>query len=169
VNYKYVGEQLDYHYWAQDRVFRAVEGLSAEQFTREIRSSFPSVRDTLVHIHFVECIWYARWQNESFPMPSAAMLPELDSIRQASKEHETRMRALVERLGQDGVNRAMDYTSKLDGRDHRSYFWQMFQHVINHGTYHRGQIAMMLRQMGVEPVGTDLILFYWNREDAALH
>jgi len=40
----------------------------------------------------------------------------------------------------------------------------MFQHVINHGTYHRGQVTMMLRQLGARPTSTDLIQFYWMRE-----
>ena len=43
----------------------------------------------------------------------------------------------------------------------------MFQHVINHGTYHRGQVTMMLRLLGATPVGTDLIQFYWERERLA--
>jgi uncharacterized damage-inducible protein DinB len=164
VNHKYLSELLDYHYWAQERVFDAVEPLSPEQFTRDLGNSFPSVRDTLVHIHFAECIWYARWQNESLPMPSAENFPDLESVRQASKKHEVRMRALLVRLGQDGINQSMDYTSRLDGKDHRSLFWEMFQHVINHGTYHRGQVTMMLRHLGAKPIGTDLILFYWSRE-----
>jgi uncharacterized damage-inducible protein DinB len=164
VNHRYLSELLDYHYWAQERVFDAIEPLSPEQFTRDLGNSFPSVRDTLVHIHFAECIWYARWQNESLPMPSAEAFPDLGSVRQASKKHEGRMRALLERLGQDGINQSMDYTSRLDGKDHRSLFWEMFQHVINHGTYHRGQVTMMLRHLGAKPIGTDLIQFYWSRE-----
>jgi len=97
-------------------------------------------------------------------MPSAEMFPDLESVRQASRSHETRMRALLARLGQDGVNEFLEYTSRLDGKDHRSLYWQMFQHVINHGTYHRGQVTMMLRQLGARPTSTDLIQFYWMRE-----
>jgi len=165
VNHKYLNELLDYHYWAQERVFEAVEPLSQEQFTRDLGNSFPSVRDTLVHIHFAECAWCARWQREPLPAPpSPAAFPDLDSVRKASRTHEAQMRALLERLGQDGVNQSMEYTSRLDGKDHRSLFWQMFQHVINHGTYHRGQVTMMLRQLGAPPVGTDLIQFYWSLE-----
>src|SRR5215510_10980613 len=100
VNHKYLSELLDYHYWAQERVFDAVEQLTPEQFIRDLGNSFPSVRDTLVHIHFAECIWYARWQSESLPMPSAENFSDLDSVRQASKKHEARMRALLARLGQ---------------------------------------------------------------------
>lgn len=164
MNHRDVSDLLDYHYWAQERVFDAVEPLSPEQFTRNLGNSFPSVRDTLVHIHFAECIWYARWEKASMPMPTAENFLDLESVRKASTTHEGRMRALVERLGQDGVNQRMDYTSRLDGKDHKSLFWQMFQHVINHGTYHRGQVTMMLRQLGAKPVGTDLIVFYWDRE-----
>jgi uncharacterized damage-inducible protein DinB len=164
VNHKYLSELLDYHYWAQERVYDAVKPLSPEQFTRDLGNSFPSVRDTLVHILWAECLWYARWQKESLPMPSPETLPDLESVRQAAKKHEMRMRALLERFGQDGINQSMEYTSRLDGKDHKSIFWQMFQHVINHATYHRGQVTMMLRQLGAKPIGTDLILFYWDRE-----
>ena len=164
MNHKYLSELLDYHYWAQDRVFGAVEPLSPEQFTRELGNSFPSVRDTLGHIHFGERAWYARWQHEPVPTPDSVAYPDLDAIRQASKEHETKVRALLARLGQDGINQTMEYTSRIDGKQHRSPFWQMFQHLINHGTYHRGQVTMMLRQLGAQPVGTDLIRFYWERE-----
>jgi uncharacterized damage-inducible protein DinB len=164
MNHKHLSELLDYHYWAQERVFDAVEAVPPEQFTRDLGNSFPSLRDTLVHIHFAECIWYARWQKETMPMPSAEMFPDLESVRQASRKHEVKMRSLLERLGQDGINDFLEYTSRLDGNDHRSLYWQMFQHVINHGTYHRGQVTMMLRQLGARPVGTDLIQFYWARE-----
>ena len=164
VNHRHVSELLDYYYWAQERVFAAAESLAAEQFTRDLGSSFPSVRDTLVHILFAECIWYARWQKESMPMPSADIFPDLESVRQAARTHEAKVRALLERLGQDGINQSLEYTSRLDGKDHRSLFWQMFLHVINHGTYHRGQVTMMLRQLGAKPAGTDLIQFYWERE-----
>ena len=165
MNHQYLSELLDYHYWAQERVFEAVESLSPDQFTRDLGNSFPSVRDTLVHIHFAECAWYARWQQApQLPPPSPAAFPDLESVRQASKSHEAKMRLLLEHLGEDGVNQSMEYTSRLDGKDHKSIFWQMFQHVINHGTYHRGQVTMMLRQLGAKPAGTDLILFYWARE-----
>ena len=167
MNHTELRELLDYHYWAQERTFDAVEAVTAEQFTRDLGNSFASLRDTLVHIHFAECIWHARWQKESLPMPAAENFPDHESVRRASRAHEAKMRALLDRLGQDGINQFLEYTSRLDGKDHRSLFWQMFQHVINHGTYHRGQVTMMLRQLGAHPTGTDLIQFYWTREQLA--
>jgi uncharacterized damage-inducible protein DinB len=162
MNHKYLTELLDYHYWAQERAFTTVESLSPEQFTRDLGNSFPSVRETLVHIHFGERAWYARWNGEAIPTLDAAAYPDLETIRVASRAHEVDMRALLERLGQDGINHTMEYVSRIDNKPHTSPFWQMFQHVVNHGTYHRGQVTMMLRQLGAEPVGTDLIRFYWQ-------
>lgn len=167
MNHRYLSDLLAYHYWAQERVFDACAPLSPEQFTRHLGNSFPSVRDTLAHIQWAEHIWYARWQKEPLPLPSPEAFPDLASIRQASSAHALKMHALLQRLGQDGVNQSMDYTSRIDGKDHTSLFWEMFQHVINHGTYHRGQVTMMLRLLGAQPAGTDLIQFYWTREPIA--
>jgi len=36
---------------------------------------------------------------------------------------------------------------------------QIMIHLVNHGTYHRGQVAMLLRQNGLEPVNTDYITY----------
>jgi uncharacterized damage-inducible protein DinB len=52
---------------------------------------------------------------------------------------------------------------RLDASAHTSVFWQIFQHVVNHGTYHRGQVTTMLRQLGAKAVSTDLFAFYRER------
>ena len=69
------------------------------------------------------------------------------------------MRAFVDGLGAVGVARVFDYTL-LSQQPGSSPFWQMLQHVVNHASYHRGQVTTMLRQLGREPVGTDLMLYY---------
>jgi uncharacterized damage-inducible protein DinB len=42
---------LDYHYWACDRLFDAIQPLTPGQFNRDIRSSFRSIRETVVHMY----------------------------------------------------------------------------------------------------------------------
>ena len=61
---------VDYHYWARDRALDAAALLTPEQFTRDLGSSFKSVRDTLAHTYSAEWAWYQRWQGTS----PAAML-----------------------------------------------------------------------------------------------
>ena len=44
----------------------------------------------------------------------------------------------------------------------------MIQHLVNHGSYHRGQLTMMLRLLGAAPPeSTDLIRYYRDRATAA--
>ena len=74
------------------------------------------------------------------------------------------MRAFLSSLDDVGV-RVLDYKT-LDGRPFTSVFWEMLHHVVNHGTYHRGQVQTMLRQLGAAPArSVDLITYY--REHSA--
>jgi uncharacterized damage-inducible protein DinB len=50
---------------------------------------------------------------------------------------------------------------RLNGTAYSMPFYQLFAHVVNHATYHRGQLVTMLRQSGFVNVGsTDLLGYY---------
>lgn len=155
---------LDFHYWARDRILAAAEALTAEQYTRDMGGSFRSVRDTLVHLYSSEWAWYERWQGVSpTAMLSPEGFPDVFSLRRAWVAHEARMRAYLKALGPEGLGRVFEYKN-LTGQPGRSPFWQMLQHIANHGSYHRGQVTTMLRQMGATPGNSmDLIRFYRER------
>jgi len=152
---------LDYHYWARDVIFDAVAPLTPEQFTREVDSSFKSVRDTVAHIYAADWIWYTRWLGES-PKSLVAYdaFPDAASIRKAWVDLEGKVRAFVDGLGEAGVLRVFEY-KLLSGATGASPFSQMLTHVVNHGSYHRGQVTTLLRQLGAAPPkSTDMITFY---------
>jgi uncharacterized damage-inducible protein DinB len=155
---------VDYHYWARDRVLDAAAALTPEQYSRDLASSFRSVRDTLVHIYSAECVWYQRWQGK----PAAAMLaaeafPDVDRLRMAWAEHEGRIRAFVNGVDEAGMTRVYEY-KLMSGAAGSSPFWQMAQHVVNHATYHRGQVTTMFRQLGAAPgKSMDMIAYYRER------
>ena len=158
---------LDYHYWARDRVLDAASALTQEQFTRDLGSSFKSVRDTLAHMYAAEWAWHSRWQGTS---PTAQLpfdqFPDLNAIRQQWTAHEAKMRAFLEGLGSAGITRVIEY-KLLNGQPGATPFWQMLQHVVNHASYHRGQVTTMLRQLGAQPAKSmDLIAFYRERAAA---
>ena len=74
------------------------------------------------------------------------------------------MRSFVNGLGEDGISRVIEH-KLLSGQPGRIPFWQMLQHVVNHASYHRGQVTTMLRQLGVQPPKSmDLIAFYRERQ-----
>lgn len=159
---------LDYHYWARDRMLAAVDSLTPEQYTKDLGNSFKSVRDTVVHTYFAEWAWHSRWIGNS---PSHSLKPEnfpdAAAIRAAWTAHETKMRALLDGLGEAGCDRVYEYKN-MAGQDFKSIFWHMFQHVVNHATYHRGQVTTMMRQLGADPgKAQDLIAFYRERFPSA--
>jgi uncharacterized damage-inducible protein DinB len=155
---------LDYHYWARDVMMEAVTPLTPEQFTRQMESSFKSVRDTVAHIYAADWIWYARWRGQS---PTSLLqydrFPDVASIRTAWTELEGQVRPFVDELGEAGVSRVFDYTM-MSGQAGSSPFGHMLAHVVNHGSYHRGQVTTLLRQIGAAPPkSTDMITFHRRR------
>jgi len=155
---------LDYHYWARDRMLDALERLPAEQYAKDLGSSFKSIRETVVHMYAAEWAWYSRWQGTS---PTALLTsepyPDVVSIRRAWTETEANVRAFANRLGASGVTKVIEY-KLLNGSAGASPFWQMLQHVVNHASYHRGQVTTMLRQLGAQPAKPlDMIAFYRTR------
>src|SRR5205823_8884252 len=108
------------------------------------------LRDTGMHSYAAEWAWYMRWQGQS---PTALLprdqFPDVASVRAAWSAHETNMRGYVDALGDD-VGRVIDYTL-LTGSAGSTPLWQMLQHLVNHASYHRGQITTMLRQIGARP------------------
>jgi len=155
---------LDYHYWARDRMLAALEGLTEEQYTRDTGSSFRSLRDTVVHIYAAEWAWYSRWQGHSpTSLLQSDMFPDVAAIRTAWTELEAQVRTFLQSTGENGLDRVIDY-KLLSGQPGSSPFWQMLQHVVNHASYHRGQVTTMLRQAGATPPKSmDLIAFYRTR------
>ncbi len=155
---------LDYHYWARDRLLDAVARIPPLEFHRDLGNSFGSIRGTLVHLVSAEWIWCSRWEGQG---PSAHLAPEdfgtVQDIRTRWDEEERRIRSFVDGLGPDGIGREMEYAA-LGGVPARSVFREMLQHVVNHASYHRGQVTTMLRQLGAEPPPSqDLITFYRAR------
>ena len=155
---------LDYHYWARDRLLDALEPLTADQLTRDMGNSFKSIHETVAHVYAAEWAWHERWHGHS---PTALLpsdqFPDLASIRRTWSELEAKMRGFVDSLGEDGGSRVIDY-KLLSGQAGSSPIGQMLQHVVNHASYHRGQVTTMLRQLGVQPAKSmDMIAYYRTR------
>ena len=164
MNLAYLQTLLDYHYWARDIILDAVTDLPREKFTQPVTSSFGSLRDTVAHLYAADYVWFQRWIGKA-PKGLIAydQFPDATSIRTAWKDLETEVRQFVDNLGDAGVNQLFDYTL-LSGAPDTAPFWQMLVHVVNHGSYHRGQVTTLMRQLGAHPPKpTDMIAFFRTR------
>ena len=157
----------EYDAWANHRLLDAAAALTPAQFTRDLGSSFPSVRDTLAHIMFGQWIWLERWQGRTpTKLPSAEDFTDLASLRKRWAEIETDLQAFVRGLSAERIAAVSEYKTLTAGT-FKSQLGHMLQHLANHGTYHRGQVTTLLRQLGAKSVSTDLSFFYRERGAAA--
>lgn len=153
----------DYNAWANHRTLDACAALSAEQFTRDLGSSFPSVRDTLAHVLLCEHLWLERWHGRSLSsFPPLTDFADLAAVRARWAQIERDLLDYIASLKTEDVQRVMHYQTTA-GAAQAQPLWQMLQHLVNHSSYHRGQVATLLRQLGAKPVATDLIVFYRER------
>jgi uncharacterized damage-inducible protein DinB len=158
-----------YDAWANRRMLDACGALSSEQFTRDLGSSFHSVRDTLAHIMGAEWLWLERFLGRSpAALPSTDQYADLAALRARWTQVERDVLAYVGGLSAADLERSFDYRD-TKGTPHSSLLWQTLQHLANHSTYHRGQVTTLLRQLGAKPVSTDLIGFYRERAAQAAH
>jgi uncharacterized damage-inducible protein DinB len=157
----------DYNAWANRRELDAASALTPEQFVKPLGSSFSSVRDTLAHICGAEWIWLERFQGRSpSSLPDTTQFSDVPGLRKHWDELEARVLKFVRGLTQTDLDRTLEYRTLKFGV-YKNPLWQSMQHLVNHGTYHRGQITTMLRQHGAQPIMTDLMHFYRERATAA--
>jgi uncharacterized damage-inducible protein DinB len=152
--------QLRYSAWASRRVLDSASALSAEQLCRDLGNSYGGVRGTLNHIYQADAIWFDRLMgaptsnlqaydpNPDFAGFAGQWLALLD-----------RYVSWSERLSAADWDRVVAYHN-IKGEAFQQPLWQIVLHIVNHATYHRGQITTMLRQIGGAPAGTDLIVYY---------
>jgi uncharacterized damage-inducible protein DinB len=149
----------DYNAWANHRVLDACEALAEEQFARNLGASFPSARDTLVHIMGAEWVWLERWNGRS---PNS--VPWTDAFTHAAEVRtrwagiERNLLDFVAAVAAPDLGRVVEYCN-VHGHRFAYPLQSMLQHLVNHGTYHRGQVTSMLRQLGAEPRPTDLLRY----------
>ena len=160
--------QLLYEYdrWANRRVLEAATALTPEQFTRDLGGGFRSLRDTLLHIIAGEWIWLEYWRD---PPHTPELLAELRKRREARFQPDAfpTVAALqikwieVEQtqVGFVGSVTGESLQQLLPFRGTEFRLAHLMQHLANHSTYHRGQIALMMRQLGAEPLATDFHVF----------
>ncbi len=148
-----------YNEWANARLFNALDELTEEQFRQPITSSFSSVQNTVSHIVAAEWVWLQRWKGESLPSaPDWSTGASREQLRQALEGVQAERAEFLAQLADERLDEFVAYRNPK-GDEYRNKLSDSFQHLVNHSTYHRGQAATLLRQVGVAPPATDFVLY----------
>lgn len=156
---------IRYSIWASRKVLEAVRALSPEDCAKPMSVSHESIAKTLAHIYFGDAIWYSRIADPRYPVPPHDALPSLDFVIQEWPRLQAGWEAWAGTATDAEIARQVAFKSRFVG-DAGLPAWQIVMHVVNHGTFHRGQIVAMLRQLGVKPPATDIVLFYYEQSAA---
>lgn len=157
---KMLAHYAAYNVWANTRLVEVINNLTDEQVDRDITSSYPSIRKTVLHLWDVENIWWQRmklvevqvWQSDNF----SGSLMELNNNLLAQSKH---WKEWIDIATEAALEHEFIYkNSKKD--QFKQPVYEMLLHLFNHQSYHRGQLVTMFRQVDVKNIpNTDLISF----------
>ena len=156
-----------YTRWADLRMLEAVSRLTPEQYLKDLGSSLKSVRDTVVHLASAQWIWFMRWKGVSpDAMWPAADYPTVALVRERWDPLAAELADFVAAQTEVTLRKPLSYKN-LKGEPVTLPLGPQMLHAANHSTYHRGQVTTLLRQLGAQPVSTDLILYVMEKAKTA--
>lgn len=153
-----------YNHWANARMTELFKQQSDELMEQTIVSSFPSVRETLLHLWSVEVVWISRLKGISptdFPSKSfkGSNAELCDNLLISSG----RLIEMVQNSPDDFFTTPIEFTYLASPGVQRQMPKDVFHHLFNHQTMHRGQLITMGRQLGITTFPrTDYVI--WVRE-----
>ncbi len=151
---------IRYNLWANSRIVESLKTLDEKLIFTQLKSSFPGVGKTLLHIWDAEVIWLRRLQGESLAdLPSKDFRGKKDDLLEGTLTSSRELLKFVESKPDDFFSSKISYKS-IKGDPFENIAEDILFHMVNHGTYHRGQIITMLRELEIVVVSnTDLINF----------
>ena len=150
-----------YDRWANRTVLDACRKLTAEQYGAEPVPGWSSVRSTLSHIALATEVNLRPLAGDPDDrLPTPAELLTVDDVARLLERAYGRFEELRPTLTPDWLNTVL--TLRAIGRTFTLPRWAILRHIVNHSTYHRGQVASKLKRFGVEQPITDF--FWWMIE-----
>lgn len=145
--------------WATGLTLASVAALTDDEFTRPVGGSFGSVHGTLTHLYGADWVWLERWLGRSpSALPTSDTALSLAAISEKwGKVHGGQI-AFAAAVSPARLAEPLTYVN-FAGKTLTYPLGETLVHAANHATYHRGQVATLLRQLGKAPVSTDYIRY----------
>lgn len=157
----------DYSCWANKKLLAAVARLTPDEFTRAVAGSYGSVRNTLVHILSAEWGWLDRCGG---PSRGERLKPEdfptLESVLALWQRVERDMRTFLDNVKDEDLTQEVSFAIG-SGPTQSVARGDLLQHAVVHAVHHRGQVALLLREIGHIPGNFDLLFYATDNGHAA--
>jgi uncharacterized damage-inducible protein DinB len=145
-------ELVDYDAWANERMARMLARAPAH----------PKIRRTWAHLAATSDLWYARSAGDEYKR--IVIWPDMDVAESSARASaaSARWREMIASSKDADFERVVSFTNTR-GEPCVDLLGDIVRHLVNHGTHHRAQIAMLLRESGVEPQIMDFIIYCRER------
>ncbi len=158
---EYFTDLAKYNRWANEKIISWCLAIDDSQWNQEIVSSFSSISKTVLHIVGAEQIWAERLENVENPvwLPAVFEGDKGDTIA-AWRRSSDLLIQFTEMMQPSQLLENQSF-KRINGEEFTQPVYEILSHVLNHSTYHRGQLVTMLRQVGFTDVSaTDLLPYY---------
>lgn len=147
-----------YNRWANARVLGSVADLSEEDYARPVGGSFSTLRDTLAHLYGADWVWLERFGGRSpRELPAGQQTPTPNALRERWEKVEEGWAGLANGVETGRMRETLAYQN-FKGEDLSYRVGEVLVHLVNHSTYHRGQVATLMRQLGATPASTEYLM-----------
>lgn len=162
----YFIELSEFNIWANGRVCNWLDKISDEQWKQPLVSSFNNIYETILHIVASEKIWVERLKGSSNPeLLTKTFNGSKQELIELWKGISLNLKKLIEEMSEDLFQQNLLYKN-TKGIEYNQPYYQLLAHVINHSTYHRGQVVTMLREVGFTDLSsTDLTTFFRTKKE----
>jgi uncharacterized damage-inducible protein DinB len=158
-----VKDFVSYNTWANKTLIAWLKTKPEEVFTKEVASSFPSLRETLAHIWDTERFWLTVMKQVPAP-PSFRFQPfagTLNELFEGALNESENYEAFIHSLSEEQLIEIVSFdTPWVSGAQSR---FEFTHHAINHSSYHRGQLITIGRHVGLTDAPMTDYSFYLLR------
>ncbi|AYC30072.1 DinB family protein [Paenisporosarcina cavernae] len=148
----------NYHKWATQKLLQHVKNTAPDTFTKEAKSSFPTMKATYAHVIGVEYLWFLRMKGEFSPTWKHFEFEDIEEIQELFTELHEEMEDYFYSLEKEDWHKVLTFQN-VKGATFETELEDMLFTFINHASYHRGQITTFLRTFGYEGIPIDYIYF----------
>ncbi len=147
-----------YHAYANGLVLAVMEQLTEDELARPSSPSRGSARGLLRHLLGADAFFLALCRGRAaVELPAFSSLVEL---REFWRGVETEMQTFIAGLTPEDLAREVALPFQLNGKSLRLPVWQLLTQVFQHATHHRGELSIVLSELGHPLPTLDIILFF---------
>ena len=152
-----VRDLYEYHRWANHRLFDVAVALGEEACAKELGKHFsvPTLTRMFAHVYGADLNWLKRFKGTSPTESPFFDIPTMAEVRRTWDSLEAEQQAFVESLTEADLDREIHYKTS-QGQPYRVKLGVLLQHVANHATHHRSEIATMITLLSASPPDTGI-------------